>query len=69
LHNCVCFNFDNNTGKHVILRDIIFGQAVIQRNYEHMQKQETISEIFINDFVLVKVLFPVSFCVSMHFLA
>lgn len=37
--------------------DIIFGQAVVQRNYEHVQKQEITNTILITDYVVLNVCF------------
>jgi len=55
---------DNNAMKHDKLCDIIFGQTVIQRYYELMQKLERTNEIIITDYVVV----DVSFLFSMRFL-
>jgi len=35
-----CFICDNNALKHDKLWDIVFCQAVIQRNYEHAKTRE-----------------------------
>jgi len=41
--------------------NIIFGQAVVQRNYEHMQTQERTNAKLITDYDVVNMLFPVFF--------